>query len=257
MTRHNLENKIQIHLLLSLSFGRMIQNTSFLIGGYTFLGIFKTNELSSRKGYKIAGIADTFFISCLADEICRQLVDADAQFVVTTVDRFDALKEACALTKRSIRIATVRHKATEALPEGAIDFAELINPHGVDFSALRRPNVSIEDIAFLPYSSGTTGLPKGVQLTHRNITSNCEMLKAKSGDVCIVEPTTDNFQDVLPCVLPFFHIYGLTVTLLSKMQFGCKIVTLPRFHPDSFLNVMAKHRGTVLHLVPPISKFCL
>uniref|UniRef100_A0A1B0D2R2 Uncharacterized protein n=1 Tax=Phlebotomus papatasi TaxID=29031 RepID=A0A1B0D2R2_PHLPP len=186
------------------------------------------------------------------DEICRQLVDADAQFVVTTVDRFDALKEACALTKRSIRIATVRHKATEALPEGAIDFAELVNPHGVDFSALRRPNVSIEDIAFLPYSSGTTGLPKGVQLTHRNITSNCEMLKAKSGDVCIVEPTTDNFQDVLPCVLPFFHIYGLTVTLLSKLQFGCKIVTLPRFHPDSFLNVMAKHKGTVLHLVPPI-----
>ncbi|XP_055692103.1 uncharacterized protein LOC129795089 [Lutzomyia longipalpis] len=186
------------------------------------------------------------------EEICRQLMDADAKFIITTVDRFDAVKEACALTKTTMRIATIRHRATEILPEGAIDFAELINPHGVDFSALLRPNTTIEDIAFLPYSSGTTGLPKGVELTHRNITSNSEMLKAKTDGVPIVHETTKDFQDVLPCVLPFFHIYGLTVTLLSKLALGCKIVTLPRFHPDSFLNVMMKYKGSVLHLVPPI-----
>lgn len=182
-------------------------------------------------------------------------MDADAKFVVTTVDRYDAIKEACALTKTSIRIATMRLRATEVLPEGAIDFAELINPDGVDFSALNRPNTTIEDIAFLPYSSGTTGLPKGVQLTHRNITSNCEMLKATTDGIPIVHQTTPDYQEVLPCVLPFFHIYGLTVTLLSKMNLGCKLVTLPRFHPDSFLNAMAKYKGSVLHLVPPISKF--
>ena len=60
-------------------------------------------------------------------------------------------------------------------------------------------------------------------------------------------------QDVLPCVLPFFHIYGLSATLISKLAQGCKLITLPRFAPDTFLNVLAKNQPNVLHLVPPIS----
>lgn len=68
-------------------------------------------------------------------------------------------------------------------------------------------------------------------------------------------PTTSTFQDVLPCVLPFFHIYGLTITLLSKIALGCKLVTLPKFTPDTFLNSLAEHKATVLHLVPPIGEF--
>ncbi|GAB0092995.1 4-coumarate--CoA ligase [Sergentomyia squamirostris] len=186
------------------------------------------------------------------DEICRQLLDADAEFVVTTVDRFSAVQEACALAKKLIRIAAVRTDASQSLPAGAIDFFDLINPMGVDFSSLRVPNASIEDIVFLPYSSGTTGLPKGVELNHRNITSNCEMIQAKTGDKSIILPTTSDFQDIIPCVLPFFHIYGFTVTLISKLALGCKVVSLPRFHPDSFLRVMSAYKGTVLYLVPPI-----
>lgn len=78
------------------------------------------------------------------------------------------------------------------------------------------------------------------------------MLLAKTAPTPLVLPTTDTNQDVLPCVLPFFHIYGLTVTLLSKLAQGCKLVTLPKFAPDTFLNSVIGYKGSVLHLVPPI-----
>lgn len=63
-----------------------------------------------------------------------------------------------------------------------------------------------------------------------------------------------SFQDVIPCVLPMFHIYGLVVNMASKLQLGCKLVTLPKFSPDTFLQAQAEHKGTLLHLVPPIGE---
>lgn len=107
----------------------------------------------------------------------------------------------------------------------------------------------------LLYSSGTTGLPKAVMLTHLNLTSNCEMLHAKLPERRLILPTTNDFQDVLPSVLPFFHIYGFTVSLLSKLSLGCKIVTLPKFDPSTFLNSLIEHKATFLSLVPPIVLF--
>lgn len=73
----------------------------------------------------------------------------------------------------------------------------------------------------------------------------------------MTQDTTENHQDVLPCVLPFFHIYGLVATLISKLAQGCKLITLPRFAPDTFLNVLEKNQPNVLHLVPPISNFAI
>jgi acyl-CoA synthetase (AMP-forming)/AMP-acid ligase II len=73
--------------------------------------------------------------------------------------------------------------------------------------------------------------------------------------LAVCEPTTDTWQDVFPCVLPFFHIYGMTLTLISKLALGAKIVTLPGFNPDTFLNAMEKYKGTVLNLVPPHVSF--
>lgn len=107
-----------------------------------------------------------------------------------------------------------------------------------------------EDIAMLPYSSGTTGLSKGVQLTHKNIVYNCIMKNYTR----LTTPAIGDHQDVLPCVLPFFHIYGFTCSLISKLANGCKLVTLPKFTPDTYLNAVEKYEGTLLHLVPPISE---
>jgi len=106
----------------------------------------------------------------------------------------------------------------------------------------------------LIYNFHFTGLNKGVMLSHKNIISNSLAMRNK--EVGVTHDSIGDYQDVIPCVLPFFHIYGLTVTLLSKLAQGCKIITLPKFHPDTFLNAMEKYQGNILHLVPPISK-CL
>ncbi|XP_052866177.1 uncharacterized protein LOC128272414 [Anopheles cruzii] len=190
-----------------------------------------------------------------AEEISRQLVDSDTKFLVGLASNIAVLRESVQLAKRDIRIACIRTSNDESLPAGTIDFAELSSPNGIHYSELRQHDRTPEDIVFLPYSSGTTGMPKGVELTHVNIVANCEMLGVKAGASTVILPTTDTYQDVLPCVLPFFHIYGLTVTMLSKLRSGCKLVTLPNFRPDTFLNALADHKGTVLHLVPPIIIF--
>ncbi|MCL4286215.1 MAG: AMP-binding protein [Thermoleophilia bacterium] len=100
------------------------------------------------------------------------------------------------------------------------------------------------DLAALPYSSGTTGLPKGVMLTHRNLIAN-------------VEQTTGAFDlvegDVLIGVLPFFHIYGQTVIMNLGLRNGVPIVTMPRFDLDQFLGLIEKHRVSLAHVVPPIA----
>lgn len=72
--------------------------------------------------------------------------------------------------------------------------------------------------------------------------------------VCSIEPAVGEHQEVLLNILPFFHIYGFTGTMISKLATGCKIVTLPKFLPDTYLNALVKHQCTILHLVPPVSK---
>lgn len=114
-------------------------------------------------------------------------------------------------------------------------------------------------MVFLPYSSGTTGLPKGVMLSHNNIAVNCEQIGVKLvNDLPLIYPTTDDWQEVSPSVLPFFHIYGFTVLLVSKLSLGAKIITLPEFNPTTFMNSITEHKATILHVVPPIRKYlCL
>jgi len=82
-------------------------------------------------------------------------------------------------------------------------------------------------------------------------------LNSDTGKGATTCPAIGDFQDVVPCVLPFFHIYGLTCILLCKLAHGCKLITLPKFAPDTYLNVLEKHKASVLFLVPPISKLDL
>lgn len=128
-------------------------------------------------------------------------------------------------------------------------------PPDIDWSSLSPVDHQPNDVALIPFSSGTTGLAKGVQLTHRNVTANCEMLDVPLPDERLIRPTTGDHQEILPGVLPFFHIYGFTALLVSKLALGCKLVTLPRFEPITFLQMLDDHRATFLGVVPPLLLF--
>lgn len=166
-------------------------------------------------------------------EIAHQLKDAGARFLVTVPAFLEKAKAAA--TEAGVEEIFVFGEA-----DGATPFATLIEKNA------ELPNVTInprEDLIALPYSSGTTGLPKGVMLTHHNLVSNlCQM---------------DNLSyftahDTLVCVLPLFHIYGLVVILNMGLYMGSTIVTLPRFELEQFLEVLCKYKVTMAHVVPPI-----
>jgi acyl-CoA synthetase (AMP-forming)/AMP-acid ligase II len=99
------------------------------------------------------------------------------------------------------------------------------------------------DLVALPYSSGTTGLPKGVMLTHRNLVANlCQFQDALGTGT----------GERLIAVLPFFHIYGLVVLMAAAVREGSTLVTMPRFDLEEFLRILQEHHVTRAYLVPPI-----
>ena len=109
------------------------------------------------------------------------------------------------------------------------------------------PEVSFDPathLAVLPYSSGTTGRPKGVMLTHRNLVANVEQSKRVIG---VAE------TDRVLAVLPFFHIYGLTVLLNYALGCRASLVTMPRFDLPEFLRIISETKCTWVFIAPPIA----
>jgi acyl-CoA synthetase (AMP-forming)/AMP-acid ligase II len=105
------------------------------------------------------------------------------------------------------------------------------------------PGLAPGDLAVLPYSSGTTGVMKGVMLSHRNLVANIEQIQ---------DGLTLSEDDTLVGVLPFFHIYGQTVVLNQGLAKGATIVTMPRFDLDGLLDIVEGHKATLLHIAPPV-----
>lgn len=166
-------------------------------------------------------------------EIAQQLKDAGARFLVTVPQCLE--KASAAARETGIEELFVFGEAAGATP-----FASLLESDG------QFPVVEInarEDLVALPYSSGTTGLPKGVMLTHYNLVAN----------MCQMEGL-DYFSqhDTLICILPLFHIYGLVVVLNMGLLKGATIVTMPRFELEPFLQAVQDYGVTLAHLVPPI-----
>jgi 4-coumarate--CoA ligase len=103
--------------------------------------------------------------------------------------------------------------------------------------------VDLDDVVVVPYSSGTTGLSKGVMLTHRNLVSNVEQTL---GTVTIDE------SESFVAVLPFFHIYGMQVLMNVGLRAGATIVTMPRFDLEQFLSLHQEHHLTRAFVAPPM-----
>ncbi|WP_306186630.1 4-coumarate--CoA ligase family protein [Streptomyces sp. MK5] len=168
------------------------------------------------------------------EEFAKQLRDSAARWIITVSPLLDSARRAAELAGGIRQILVC---------DSAPGHRSLIDMLG---STAPEPHIDLdpaEDIAALPYSSGTTGTPKGVMLTHRQIATNLAQL----------EPAvTTGPGDRILAVLPFFHIYGLTALMNAPLRRGATVVVLPRFDLETFLAAIETHRITGLYVAPPI-----
>ncbi len=167
-----------------------------------------------------------------ASEMAHQLRDAGARFLLAGGAILDKAREVAVA-------AGIQELFVIGEGEGATPFAAL------EAGSSPLPEVELDPAshpAALPYSSGTTGLPKGVLLSHRNLAVNV----LQSAALGLEE------SDVVLGVLPLFHIFGLNVAMNTTLATGATLVLMPRFELEECLAVLERHRVTYAFLVPPI-----
>jgi acyl-CoA synthetase (AMP-forming)/AMP-acid ligase II len=168
------------------------------------------------------------------DDLAKQLADSGARILITTTSLAPTWR-------RAMEQAPVEHVVLfDRGTPGLACFDDLMNAPGAP------PPVTIasDDLVALPYSSGTTGLPKGVMLTHRNLVAN--VLQTDGAEHYAHD------SDTTVAFLPFFHIYGLEVVCMLGLWSGATIVVMPKFDLDCYLDLVERHRATMLHVVPPV-----
>jgi acyl-CoA synthetase (AMP-forming)/AMP-acid ligase II len=174
-------------------------------------------------------------------EIRYQLENCGATFLVTDGPLFECVTPGGLPSLR--RVFTTRTSSP-----GTEDFATLLKSTS---AKLPEPVASPgEIIAALPYSSGTTGLPKGVMLSHHNLVANIYQLLGPNG-----APLSP--EDVMLCFLPLYHIYGLTVALTTSLALGAQLVLMPRFDIKKLSSLITEHGVSMMPMVPPaINTLC-
>jgi len=135
------------------------------------------------------------------------------------------------------RIFTTRQPSA-----GAESFSQLLRPSTAVLPSPDKP--SDQALAALPYSSGTTGLPKGVMLSHFNLVANVFQFIG-------LNATPLNHDDVVLCFLPLYHIYGLNVMLNPVLALGATIILMPRFQIAPLLSLITQEQPTMMPTVPP------
>ncbi|MFI5501060.1 AMP-binding protein [Nocardia asteroides] len=164
-------------------------------------------------------------------EVSKQLTAATARKLVTVPDLLDTAREA-------VRYAGLDDEAIVVLDD--VDRAPVHRAAAL----LLDESAPGERVAVLPFSSGTTGVPKAVVLTHRNLVANLAQ----------IAPLLDlQDDDVVLAVLPFFHIYGMTVLMNASLAARSRIVTMARFDLVGFLDAIQRHRITYAFIAPPVA----
>lgn len=201
------------------------------------LAIYSPNSLEFALAFHAAGMlggATTMVPPLFTDtEVRTQLEDSGATYLLTIPQLLDKANQAAQGSK-------IRQIFVIGEDEAAVPFKSLLEHDD------RPPEIIINphsDLVALPYSSGTTGFPKGVMLTHYNLVSMLCQLHAS-------EALTE--KDTLVCVVPMYHLYGLHVVVNLGLSQGATIVILPRYDRQQFLQTLERYGVTVAPLVPPL-----
>ncbi len=172
-------------------------------------------------------------------EVAYQLENSEAVAIVVQHELLPLVEAVRSEVPALRQVIAVGPGTPSSLPH-ALAFASLVKTHPATPPA--RPQIGPNDLLALPYSSGTTGLPKGVMLSHRNLVVNAYQ-KVASGRI--------NYSDNLMLFLPFYHIYG-TMLMGASVLAGATSVLMERFEPVSCMRLVKEHAITLLYVVPPV-----
>ncbi|KAL8502158.1 hypothetical protein ACS0TY_021318 [Phlomoides rotata] len=182
----------------------------------------------------ISTMANPFFTPA---EVIKQAKASNAKLIITQSCHVGKVKDYAA--ENGVKVVTV----DSPLPD-CLEFSQLTSADERDMPAVE---IEPEDVVALPYSSGTTGLPKGVMLTHKGLITNvAQQVDGENPNLYM------HSDDVMLCVLPLFHIYSLNSVLLCGLRAGSAILLMQKFDIVPFLELIQKYKVTIGPFVPPI-----
>lgn len=183
--------------------------------------------------------ANPFYTST---EIFKQFKTSRAKLIITMSQYVDKLRDSAENHRKigeDFKVITI-----DDPPENCLHFTALSEANENEI-----PQVSIDpdDPVALPFSSGTTGLPKGVILTHKSlITSVAQQVDGENPNLYL------RTEDVVLCVLPLFHIYSLNSVLLCSLRAGAGVLLMQKFEIGALLELIQRHKVSVAAVVPPL-----
>lgn len=181
--------------------------------------------------------------------IAWDVIAQDAADAIGSRDRVIAVDMTRALPKSKqlmLRLPISKAKKTRAAMTKAAPgirmWHDVITGESIDDVV---PSPKSDDIALLQYTGGTTGIPKGAILTHRNLVANATQSRAWV-------PMLKTGEETFYAVLPMFHAYGLTLCLTTAVLMRATVVLFPKFDPDMVLDAQKRRPATFLPGVPPM-----
>ncbi|XP_065902859.1 probable 4-coumarate--CoA ligase 3 isoform X2 [Dysidea avara] len=196
----------------------------------------------------MGGIMSTCNPNYTSEELAYQFKNSNSKYVATIPSLLPTIQEAASKAGCVEKMIVLGDDGGVGEGKNMISYQSLVNDSGSRFPIDIKLDPK-KDTAIIPYSSGTTGKPKGVVMNHYNMSS------------CLVQLENGNFLSDyyltgrILSVIPFFHTAGMLVNMMVGLHTGSVSVTVPKFEPEHFLHTISQYKTTYTNLVPPLILF--